>query len=332
MSNFPSRESDTPEPTSGSKSDELTVIKKLRQKRIDRTLYSACANDDIDKVKEMLECGARMNTQYTQMQFQAVHISILRGHVRCLQMVLDWKADVNAPIKTLDLPLHLAARKGDLAAVGLLLQYCANPCQTGQDKKPPLDSAAFMGRGDIVSSLIEAKSDPNQSDDQLRTPIITASWRGYPSVVKILIESNAFVDWCDKWGATACHFAANEGNLGCLKTLVQARACVSIPTNETGSLPIHFAVKNDKMNTLQYLATTITPKIEATRRKITDLLNRNYAIHRLSKSVIRLLAEFICGVDLEIKTNEGETILDLAQSEEMRKYINDIWHDYAKCS
>jgi hypothetical protein len=115
--------------------------------------------------------------------------------------------------------LHLAAARGDLGCVRVLVGHGAD---------------------------LEART--NQGD----TPIILASDRGHSECLKVLIEAGADVHASGNDGTQAIHFASFYRTTGCLKLLINERADVNARTT-AGYTPLMQACAEERLTCVQLL-------------------------------------------------------------------------------
>lgn len=91
--------------------------------------------------------------------------------------------------------LHSPAARGDLEAVGFLLECGGSRCLTAFDEfgKTPLIHAAENGHLDVVRQLLEAGADPDANDEPNigNTAIREAVRGGHVEVVRALLEAGA---------------------------------------------------------------------------------------------------------------------------------------------
>ena len=102
-------------------------------------------------------------------------------------------------------PIHDAARKGDLAKVGELLNADPNlVSEPGQGGLTPLHFAAIDGRLDVAEYLIAHKADVNSFGKSAfrDTPLGLAALHGHSDMVAMLLTHNADVDAADLVGQT----------------------------------------------------------------------------------------------------------------------------------
>jgi ankyrin repeat protein len=117
--------------------------------------------------------------------------------------------------------LHFAVNAGHIEIVRSLLSSGANPqIQEDKDDRTPLLMAAAKGDIESVKLLLEYKAlvDVQQLDGD--TPLICAASEGYPSIVKLLLLSGADAHIKDNLGWTALIWAATNGNEAVVELLI----------------------------------------------------------------------------------------------------------------
>ncbi|KAK0616638.1 ankyrin repeat-containing domain protein, partial [Immersiella caudata] len=89
--------------------------------------------------------------------------------------------------------LHLAAVRGDLAAVKLLIRYGATIDIRTKNGITPLYFACLYGNYSVASALLRAGADPNKGDDFGRCPIHGASSarRKPTEIISLLLQHGA---------------------------------------------------------------------------------------------------------------------------------------------
>ena len=92
-------------------------------------------------------------------------------------------------------PLHVACKKNHVKVVELLLRYRANVEQTTESGLTPLHVASFMGHQQVVVLLLQTGgSSPNAITQRAETPIHLAARANQVEVVRILLRHGADVD------------------------------------------------------------------------------------------------------------------------------------------
>ncbi|CAG9314238.1 unnamed protein product [Blepharisma stoltei] len=105
-----------------------------------------------------------------------------------------------------------------------------------------LHYAARGGNIDIVRQLIELGVSPLARNLFNETPLFYAAEEGHVDVVEVLSEYGG-IDYQDKFGDTALHFAAREGNEAiCVILLRKARNVVNI-ANDNNQTALSYALE-----------------------------------------------------------------------------------------
>jgi hypothetical protein len=130
--------------------------------------------------------------------WRSIHAAVLRGHVACMRLLIDAKAD-----------LEVRDRGGRTAL------YCAS--NTGRQK--------------CLQALIENKADVNSASDNGNTPAHGAAYEGNSKCLSMLINAKADVNARDIHDQTPVMSACQEDRLTCHQLLVDAKADLSVKSN-----------------------------------------------------------------------------------------------------
>ncbi|XP_022778849.1 protein fem-1 homolog B-like, partial [Stylophora pistillata] len=109
--------------------------------------------------------------------------------------------------------LWIAAAKGHLEVVRILIEQNADVDGRTSTNATPLRAAAFYGRLDIVRCLVENGADVNARNHVNSTPLMITCYNGHIDVVSFLVESGANIHQEDTNGETCLHYAAERGHL-----------------------------------------------------------------------------------------------------------------------
>ncbi|KAJ0111085.1 hypothetical protein Patl1_02654 [Pistacia atlantica] len=155
------------------------------------------------------------------------------------------------------------------------------------------DLHAAARSGDLKSVQLILCSNPlslNSRDKHSRTPLHLAAWSGHTEVVSYLCKQKADVGAAAMDDMGAIHFASQKGHLEVVRALVSFGASVKALTRK-GLTPLHYAVQGSHQDLVKYLVKK--------------------------------------GASLSAKTKAGKTPLDLAQSEEIRSFLEE-WEESSK--
>jgi len=139
-------------------------------------------------------------------------------------------------------PLHVAAQRGHVAVLRLLLNFSAktqDPAYFGSPRAPelllrwdvnvanelgftPLHLAAAQGQAPAADLLLAFGAAPSLSENELKyTPLHVAAHAGHAAVVSVLLSRGARADAADVAGHTALHEACVAGNYEVAAVLMQ---------------------------------------------------------------------------------------------------------------
>lgn len=142
-------------------------------------------------------------------------------------------------------PLLLACAHSQEDTVRYLLAHSANPLLPDHLGYLPLHWAAKKGNVSIVSQLLQAGSSVNALGEYQRTPLHMAAHNGHPAVVTLLLQAHANPNARtskEDTAVTPCHEAVMKGHLLTLQALLQSPTLdVTLP-DQKDRTPLYYAV------------------------------------------------------------------------------------------
>eukprot|EP00903_Cladosiphon_okamuranus_P013459 g12535.t1 len=118
----------------------------------------------------------------------------------------------------------LAARKGHVEVVQMLLGAGANPSVADKRRWTPLHFAAWKGHLRVVWELLGAGVDTSPLSDKHWTPLLAAAMGGHTEVARQLIGAGASVAERTSNGWNALHMASQAGHVDVVRALLVAGA------------------------------------------------------------------------------------------------------------
>ena len=174
----------------------------------------------------------------------ALHRAAHRGDVAALRHQLDEEADPNSENRFGVTPLALASEGGHFAAVELLLERGANPNQASPSGETPLMVAARTGVVESVVALLERGANPLSREHWLgQTALMWAAAERHAGGVAPLVAGGAEVDSRSSAGFTPLMFATRLGHIETVDALLDAGADIH-QTLPDGTSPLVVAVIN----------------------------------------------------------------------------------------
>ena len=155
----------------------------------------------------------------------------MKGDRARLRVLLQQKADVNAPQADGATAIEWAAYRNDLEMADLLIAAGANVKLANRDGVTPLWLASENGSARMIGKLIEAGADPNERQPNGETPLMMAARNGNLAALKFLLDHRANVNLKeDLRGTTALMWAAEQMHADAVKLLVERGAEVAAAT------------------------------------------------------------------------------------------------------
>ncbi|KAF0978832.1 hypothetical protein FDP41_001902 [Naegleria fowleri] len=159
-----------------------------------------------------------------------------------LQQVSTLIVETNANVNFIEFqnkgytPCHLAAEKGLMSILELLLTYNSDPNIPSDERvgsQTPLHIATSKGYKKIVETLLNYYADPNVQDENGYTPLHIACRKGFLEISKLLLAKGGDPDIKDQQGKTAYYWAQEYKHEEILPFLVVFSAM-----KESASLPV----------------------------------------------------------------------------------------------
>ncbi|XP_074363882.1 protein VAPYRIN-like [Apium graveolens] len=151
-----------------------------------------------------------------------------------------WKAVESADADGQTL-LHLAINQSRPDLVQLLLEFKPDVEVSSGSGSTPLEAAAASGETLIVELLLAHRASMERSESSTWGPIHLAAGGGHVEILKLLLLKNANVNALTKDGNTALHIAVEERRRDCARQLLTYGARADIRNSDDGDTPLHIA-------------------------------------------------------------------------------------------
>ncbi|XP_029389281.1 ankyrin repeat domain-containing protein 6 isoform X2 [Mus pahari] len=137
-------------------------------------------------------------------------------------------------------PLHLAANKGHLSVVQILLKAGCDLDVQDDGDQTALHRATVVGNTEILTALIREGCALDRQDKDGNTALHEAAWHGFSQSAKLLVKAGANVLARNKAGDTCLHVAARYNHLSVIRLLLSA-FCSVHEKNQAGDTALHVA-------------------------------------------------------------------------------------------
>ncbi|XP_069462589.1 ankyrin repeat domain-containing protein 6 isoform X3 [Ambystoma mexicanum] len=204
-------------------------------------------------------------------------------------------------------PLHLAANKGHLSVVQILLKAGCEPDIQDDGDQTALHRAAVVGNSDVIAALIKEGCALDRQDKDGNTALHEAAWHGFSQSVKLLVKAGANVLVKNKAGNTPLHLACQNGHSQSTRVLLLGGSRADLKNN-AGDACVHVASRYNHLSIIRVLLNAFCSvngknQVGDTPLHVAAALNH--------KKVAKLLLE--AGADGSAVNNAGHTPLETAR-------------------
>lgn len=242
-----------------------------------------------------------------------LHFAADCGHLECIKLLVHYKARINVTNDLGRTPLYLTIANRHWACVEELIQQGAR-----------VDTSflhAFAGAGIIKClQMILTQKDVNVNavNDGGQTPLHYAANAGNVECIRALLQKSAKVNAKDHEGKTPLHRAVNTGHYECVLALLQNKALVDVKDNN-GQTPLHSAIISNYYYRCDSLTNCVDTLLfygadidEKDKKGWTPL--HHAAFHDNHTAKVLLVRK---GASTLIKNNDGKTPIDLEQKKDI---------------
>lgn len=148
-------------------------------------LIKAVVNNDMDKVKMLVEKGEKLEAQDSQGN-TALHWAVLAGNRNLAYYLLNAGADPNQESLYGSNSVMIAAERANTELLMLLLDAGGDPNSADYDGWTPLFYAVQGGSTAVAELLLKAGADPQASDVEDMTPLMYSIQYGMEDMSEVL--------------------------------------------------------------------------------------------------------------------------------------------------
>ena len=149
-------------------------------------IHSAVRNGNEHVTNILMQYGANINAQ-DKYGYTALHYAAMYGITNAVRSFLECGADVLSKCFVNELqPLHVAAERGDIEMIKLLVEAGAKVNGKDMYGATPLHYAGFDGMPDITESLLKCGAGMESCDQLAQTPLTLALKMGRFKVAQLL--------------------------------------------------------------------------------------------------------------------------------------------------
>ena len=249
-------------------------------------LHAAVARFDVPFIKLLLQKGADANAIDIEGKTALIMAINLPLYEEPLQLLLK-KSNINLGDIDGNTVLHFAARKDDHDLLRILLKNGANPNQPNKNNFTPFEEACTQSKDpDFLKFLVDAGATINPKKGDHFSPLMLALEHKYYSTSLYLLNKGANINFKTNNQLTPLHIIAAKGYAKMLPIAIKKGAILNIQTTDSLFSPLYFAAENGNL------------------------------------TMVKILTWH--GANMEAKTDEGQTALDIATHEgheDVKQYL-----------
>jgi ankyrin repeat protein/Cdc6-like AAA superfamily ATPase len=248
--------------------DQQKLAHMIDESSSDSTLLQSCLAGDPDLTRWILEHTVVDSGNSYKQQGETDVVNICRNngvsplviackyhHTEIVEMLLEYKADINKCTKSGESPLYIACQEGHLDIVLKLLDKNINTEVTKcvDSGASPLYIACQEGHLDIVLKLLDnnINTEVNKCGDSGASPLYIACQEGHLDIVLKLLDKNinTEVNKCRDNGVSPLYVACHEGHLDIVLTLLNKNIDTDVnKCRDSGASPLYIACQNGHLN------------------------------------------------------------------------------------
>jgi ankyrin repeat protein/predicted DNA-binding protein (UPF0251 family) len=239
------------------KAGKLDIVKKLNDRRADQTVLNKDNQTPLELTSDQLVVeelwDSTIKTLGSLQLVQLMRNSASQGHLNILKRLLKMEIPPRGIDTNEKTPLHLAAEKGQLEAVRLLLKTDGFASEDQDEEgRTPLSYAAECGHEGIVSELIQRGHGTNLVDRSGRSPVSYAAEKGHNSTIRCLVQAGAEIERTEGTTPTPIWYAAEAGLSKTAQLLLDLGADPNIQGNDDKTV-LHLAAREDHWETAEVI-------------------------------------------------------------------------------
>ena len=224
-------------------------------RRFPDSIYAAFARGKIDalnKARAAAEGAARGKELQDEHGHLAMHLAAKGGQVAAMGWLKAQGADINGRDDEGETPMHEAAFWGQVAAMKWLAAQGADINARNKYGTPPMHRAASRGEVAAMEWLKAQGADINARNKYGTPPMHRAASRGEVAAMEWLKAQGADINARNKYGITPMHWAASRGEVATIGWL-QAQGADINARDKYGETPMHWAARVGHVATMEWL-------------------------------------------------------------------------------
>lgn len=215
-------------------------------------VLKAIKEDDEEAVKAMIKAGRNL-AEPNKEGWLPLHEAAYYGQLRCLKALhRAYPATIDQRTLQEETALYLATCRGHLDCLQSLLQAGAEPDISNKSRETPLYKACERKNVEAVRLLVQYNADTNHRCNRGWTALHESVSRNDLEVMEVLVSGGAKVEAKNAYGITPLFVAAQSGQLEALRFLAKHGADINTQASDSASA-LYEACKNEHEPVVEFL-------------------------------------------------------------------------------
>ncbi|KAM4547835.1 uncharacterized protein ankrd24 isoform 2-T2 [Odontesthes bonariensis] len=243
----------------------------------DERLLLAVEQNEPDKVSALIVKKGLCPTKLDAEGKSAFHLSVSRGRLDCLEVIISHGADINVADGAGFSALHLAAKNGHSECLKRLLQERLAVDCTDSIGRTPLHHAAISGCLSCTETLWDFKANLDVQDSDGVTPLILAAQMSRVELCVFLLGRGANANIQDNQGRSALMLACESDSLETVEALLGGGANTQL-VDSLGHKAADYSVTTGNQRIIQMLQDGVPPASEGTGEEPPQIPSGNSSV------------------------------------------------------
>jgi ankyrin repeat protein len=229
---------------------------ELKSKTGGNILHFAAISSNPELLRDLIEKAddASISASYDEDNSQVlpIHLAARSGNVEVFKILFENQANTYVKDKTGKSILDYAVESRNPASVNYAFSKEATELHYDSDGRSVLHLAAFDSSPDLNPAFAGLKHFIDHLDNDGYSAFHLAVYQKNKDFIQYLLTIGANINSTNKYGETALHLAIEGGNLDIIAMLIDAKADLLI-TNQYGDTPLHVAINLGNIEAIKLL-------------------------------------------------------------------------------
>ncbi|CAD7688600.1 unnamed protein product [Nyctereutes procyonoides] len=247
-------------------------------------LHEAAYYGQLSCLKILQQAYPAVIDQRTLQEETALYLATCRGHLDCLQSLLQAGAEPDISNKSRETPLYKACERKNVEAVRILVQYNADTNHRCNRGWTALHESVSRNDLEVMEILVSRGAKVESKNAYGITPLFVAAQSGQLDALRFLAKYGADINTQASDSASALYEACKNEHEDVVEFLLSQGADAN-KANKDGLLPLHIASKKGNYRIVQMLL-PVTSRTRVRRSGVSPL---HLAAERNHDAVLRAL-------------------------------------------